>query len=113
MVNGFGRVKRSQRINGEAEMEGLEEILKAVGAVVLAGGGMSLIVYQVFKHLAARWLESKFEERLQALKHAHGKELEQLRFRISALLDRATKLHQREFEVLPDAWAKLNDAFYE
>jgi hypothetical protein len=80
--------------------------------VVLAGGGLSVIVYQAFKHLAARWLDSKFDERLQALKHQHGKELEQLRFKIAALLDRATKLHQREFEVLPDAWAKLNDAYW-
>jgi hypothetical protein len=36
--------------------------------------------------------------------------LEQLRFKISSLLDRTTKLHQREFEVLPEAWAKLVDA---
>src|SRR4051794_34972420 len=26
-------------------------------------------------------------------------------------MDRATKLHQREFEVLPEIWSKLNDAF--
>ena len=94
-------------------MEALEQVLKFVGAVVLAGGGVSLIAYQAFKHLAARWLDSKFDERLQALRHAHGKELEQLRFKIAALLDRTTKLHQKEFELLPEAWSKLNDAFWE
>ena len=26
-------------------------------------------------------------------------------------MDRATKLHQREFEVLPEIWSKLNDAY--
>ena len=31
---------------------------------------------------------------------------------MSTLLDRATKLHQREFEVLPEAWAKLSDAYW-
>jgi hypothetical protein len=33
-----------------------------------------------------------------------------LKFSISAQLDRATKLHQLEFEVLPKAWRKLKDA---
>lgn len=93
-------------------METLDQLLKAVGGIVLAGGGLSLIVYQAFKHLAAKWLDARFEERLQALRHQHGKETEELRFKISTMLDRATKLHQREFEVLPEAWGKLNDAFW-
>src|SRR5713226_6531111 len=93
-------------------MDTLDQVLKVIGWIVLAGGGLSLIVYQVFKQLATKWLDAKFEERQQALKHQHGQEIEQLRFKISALLDRATKLHQREFEVLPEAWSKLNDAFW-
>lgn len=93
-------------------METLDQVLKLIGGIVLAGGGLSLIVYQVFKHLAEKWLDARFEERLQALKHQHGKEIEELRFKISTMLDRAVKLHQREFEVLPEAWSKLNDAFW-
>jgi len=93
-------------------MEALDLVLKLIGGIVLAGGGLSLIVYQVFKHLAAKWLDSRFKEKLQALKHQHEKEIEELRFKISAMLDRAVKLHQREFEVLPEAWSKLNDTFW-
>ena len=84
-------------------MELLDSVLKVIGFIVIAGGGLSLIVFHVFKYLGEKWLDSKFEERLQALKHEHGKELERLRFKISTALDRATKLHQREFDVLPDA----------
>jgi hypothetical protein len=93
-------------------METLTPVFNLVGAIVLAGGGLSLVVYQVFKHLAARWLDAKFEQRLQSLRHEHDQELEGLRFKIAALLDRAVKLHQREFEVLPEAWSKLNDAYW-
>jgi hypothetical protein len=93
-------------------MDELEPLLKLVGGIVVAGGGLSLIVYQTFKHLAAKWLDARFEERLQALKHEQQKELEQLRYKVSALLDRAVKLHQREFDVLPEAWSKLNDAYW-
>jgi hypothetical protein len=93
-------------------METFNRALEIVGGVVVAGGGLSLIVYQVFKALAVKWLDARFEERLQALKHEHGKEIEGLRFKIAALLDRTTKLHAREFEVLPEVWSKLNDAFW-
>lgn len=93
-------------------MDTLDPILKFVGSIVLAGGGLTLIVYQAFKHLAAKWLDARFEERLQELRHEQQKEIEQLRYKVSALLDRAVKLHQREFDVLPEAWSKLNDAYW-
>jgi hypothetical protein len=93
-------------------MQALTQVFNLVGAIVIAGGGLSLTIYQVFKHLAARWLDARFEEKLQSLKHEHDREIEGLRFKIAALLDRAVKLHQREFEVLPEAWAKLNDAYW-
>lgn len=93
-------------------MEYLAPILKFVGGIVVAGGGLSLIVYQTFKHLAAKWLDSRFEERLQSLKHDQSKEIERLRLKIAMLLDRATKLHQHEFETLPEGWDKLNESFW-
>ncbi len=58
-------------------------------------------------------MDGKFAERLEACKHRQQRELEQLRLQINTLFDRATKLHQREFQVLPDAWALLLDAFRE
>jgi hypothetical protein len=85
-------------------------ILTAIGAVVGIGGSVAGVAYALFRFLGERWLNAKFEERLAAYKHAQQKELEELRFTINALMDRATKLHQKEFEVLPEAWAKLNDA---
>jgi hypothetical protein len=82
--------------------------LLAFGATI---SGLGAIIYWLFKLLAEKWLNAKFEERLSAYKHAQQKELEQLKFEISALLDRTVKLHQREFDVLPEAWGLLTDAF--
>lgn len=86
----------------------LEELLKAIGLLVVAAGGLTAIAYAIFKNLGEKWLDARFDERLAAYKHEQQKELEQVRFKITALLDRATKLHQREFEVLPEAWSLLN-----
>jgi hypothetical protein len=64
----------------------------------------------LFRLFSEKWLNSKFEERLAAYKHEQQKELEHLKFEINAQMDRATKLHQREFEALPEAWARLMSA---
>jgi len=66
--------------------------------------------FALFKLLAEKWLTAKFDERLAEYKHAQQKELEQLRFRINAMMDRTVKLHQREFDVVPETWSRLNDA---
>lgn len=54
-----------------------------------------------------KWLANRFQGQLDALKHAQAQEIERLRAKIAGMLDRATKLHQHEFEVLPEAWRLL------
>lgn len=61
--------------------------------------GIAIFVCVLFiKYLAPKWLEKKF-----------AKELEELKFKINSLFDRVTKIHEKEFEVLPIAWEKLDD----
>lgn len=55
-----------------------------------------------------RWLARHFQGQLDALKHTQAQEIERLRAKIAGMLDRATKLHQHEFEVLPLIWDKLS-----
>src|ERR1700730_12179125 len=93
-------------------MDAVRHVLAFIGAAVIGAGGIGLIVLQIFKRLGEKWLDIKFDERLQNLKHDQAQQIEQLRFKVSTLLDRATKLHQREFEVLPEAWSKLSDSFW-
>lgn len=80
--------------------------------VLTACGGSAAIAVGVVKVFGNRWLEHRFNARLEALKHDHQTEVENLRFRIAGLLDRSTKLNQREFEVLPDVWSKIDDAHH-
>lgn len=67
--------------------------------------------YTAFQFLGKTWLEARFAERLEKFKHDQNQEIERLRYRINALMDRTTKLHQYEFEVLPEIWDKLTIAF--
>jgi hypothetical protein len=88
----------------------LSYLSTALGALVVAGGGIAAICYGILKFFGEKWLNAKFEERLAAYKHAQQQELERLKFKINTLMDRTTKLHQREFDVIPEAWAALFSA---
>lgn len=68
------------------------------------------IAFTAFRFLGSKWIETKFAARLEAYRHEQTKELEELRHKINAAFSRMTKIHEKEFEALPEAWYKLQDA---
>lgn len=84
--------------------DAVRSLFALVGLVLGAGGGVAIVAYALLRFFGEKWMNAKFEERLAAFKHAQEKELEELRYKINALLDRTVKLHQKEFDVIPEAW---------
>ncbi len=80
------------------------------GKAVAIGGGSVAVAYGAFVFLSQKWIENTFQARLNALKHAHEKELQRLKVEIDSLLGATLKLQEREFEVLPEAWRLLDEA---
>lgn len=89
-------------------------------AILTAAGGGAVVAYGVFKLLATKWLDQHFvvklkelemvhNEKLENLKHTHGQEIERLKHDINALFSRISKVHEKEFDVLPKAWFMLNE----
>jgi hypothetical protein len=68
-----------------------------------------IIAYQLFRWLGKRWIEQRFKERLEDYKHRQQKELEHFRHEVNALFQRVTKIHDKEFELLPKGWELLQD----
>lgn len=90
----------------EASKNALAIITVATGFV----GGVVGVAFLVFKFLGEKWISHQFEEQLEAYKAQHVRELELLRHRINSIFDRTKRLHDREFEVLPEIWTKLVEA---
>ena len=88
----------------------LQNIFGAIGALVIAGGGGEVVTIFLMKLFAEGWLNTKFEQQLQSQRHEQDRAIEELRFKINSMFDRKTKLHQREFEIVPEAWSKLVEA---
>ncbi|TEU18357.1 MAG: hypothetical protein E3J21_06170 [Anaerolineales bacterium] len=74
------------------------------------------------RSLIERWLSrglEKYKAELQAtleeykaeLQATNDRELEHYRYQVNALFNRVTKIHEKEIEVLPTVWQKLQDAY--
>jgi hypothetical protein len=87
-----------------------EAIAQFIGRVLAYGGGGAVVAYAIFRFLGKKWIEGKFAERLETYKNDLTKELEHTRYEINLLFNRITKIHEKEFEILPEVWRKMQDA---
>jgi len=85
-------------------------IIIFLGKILVYGGGGAAVAYGLFMFLGKKWIENKFSKSLEIYKHAQNKELEELRYKINTQFNRVTKIHEKEFELLPEAWLKMQDA---
>ena len=75
-----------------------------------AAGSGAAVAFGLFKTYGEKWLDGKFAERLEKLKHEQSKEIEGMRQKVQSTFSRISKIHDKEFEVLPKAWFLLHDA---
>ena len=77
----------------------------------------SVAAWGYFEFVGKKWIEHRFskdleafkseqQQKLEAYKSQQQEEIERLRHRLSS---RISKIHEKEFEVLPRAWLMLND----
>jgi hypothetical protein len=91
-------------------MELMEQILKLLGGIVIVGGGGGVVTYGLLKYFGKKWIDIKFAQQLEGFKHDQAKEIQRLRGQIDAMLSGTLKVQEKEFETLPEAWAKLDEA---
>jgi hypothetical protein len=82
--------------------------LRWLAELGITGTVAATAAYGAFKFFGKKWIDARFAERLEKFRHDQNQEIERLRYRINALMDRTAKLHQNEFEVLPEIWNKLS-----
>lgn len=87
-----------------------DAIVKFLLQILAYGGGSAAVAYLMFQWLGKSWIENKFAQRLDQLRHQQALEIQRLRVEIDAMLSGALRLQEKEFDVLPEAWAKLDEA---
>jgi len=88
-----------------------DQILQFLGEVTAYGGGASVIAYLMFRYLGKSWIENKFAERIEDFKHQQAIEIQRLRVEIDSTLSGVLKIQDKEFETLPQAWSRLDEAY--
>jgi hypothetical protein len=87
-------------------LEPILQILSNWPTAVIA----TIVAYGLYMLLGKRWLDAQFNKNLEKYKAIQEKEFEEYKAKISALFNRITKIHEKEFEMLPILWYKLQDA---
>ena len=92
-------------------MPSISAILKVLSEFLIAGGGAAAITWAILSKFGNRWLDHAFARRLESLKHEEAKEIERLPHQITSLFSRTSKIHEKEFEILPVAFLNLHKAY--
>ena len=67
--------------------------------------------YNIFKFLAAKWLDTRFAERLQNLKARQDETIRHVQSSIDREIHLARKLYDNEFTALTNCWRLLREAY--
>lgn len=89
----------------------LDTFLALLAKIAVAGGGLGLIIYNIFKFLATKWLDTRFAERLQNLKARQDETIRHVQSAIDREIHRAKKLYDNEFTALTECWGLLREAY--
>jgi hypothetical protein len=98
----------------EAAMD-FQEIIKnlneLLGHFLIIFGLSGSTAYGWFRFLGQKWIEQKFSKSLEEFKHEQAKEIAKQQLQIDSIFNRVSKLHDKEYEILPHTWKLLNEAY--
>ena len=92
----------------------LDAILQAIGGIVTVSAlatAIAALIGVFFKKAVEKWIDNHFEQRKKEFEHEQAKELQQLKVKIDTILQGSLKFQEREFTVIPEAFAKTCAAF--
>lgn len=85
--------------------------IEILGNIVLVGVGAAVIAFAAIKWFGKKWFDHQFTKQIESFKREQSEILEHYRFQINSLFNRVTKIHEKEFDVLPKAWQMLQETY--
>lgn len=87
-----------------------DSILSFIGLLVTQGGGAAVIAFGAYRFIGKNWVKSQFDKELEKFKSEQAHELEAAKSKLDLLLKRNVKWHEKEYDVFPEMWTRLNKA---
>jgi len=82
-----------------------------LGHFLIIFGLSGSTAYGWFRFLGQKWIEQKFSKSLEEFKHEQAKEIAKQQLQIDSIFNRVSKLHDKEYEILPQIWKYLNKTY--
>ena len=76
----------------------MKDLLVFVAHIAACGGSSAAIAYMIFKSLGKQTIDAWFTKRLRMFEHD-----------LNCIFSRVSKIHEMEFQVLPEAWRRLDN----
>jgi len=87
------------------------EIAKVIGLTAIVSVSTVLITLGALRWFGQKWFEHQFAQRLEQFRRQQSELLEHYRYQINSQFNRITKIHEKEFEVLPEIWQRVQDSY--
>jgi hypothetical protein len=79
-------------------------------SLLAAGGGAAVVAFTAFRLLGESWMNSLFNQKIEAFRHENAKELQALKAEVDGALQGRLRVQEKEFEVLAKCWDLMNSA---
>lgn len=89
----------------------MEKLFDQILTYITVAGSLTTLAYFLVKHFGKKSLDNYFQKSLEEYKRKQQEILENLKFSINSKFNRVTKIHEKEFEILPIAWYKLQETY--
>jgi hypothetical protein len=104
---------------GPEDIESWRKLLADAGIVFVIVAALLIAVFFAARTYIEGWIRKRFDAQLKAMEQAHARhlqdmqfthdhEIERIRETVQATFSRISKVHEKEFEVLPKMWSMLH-----
>lgn len=88
----------------------MNPILQGLTPLFIASGGGAAAVIAILRLFGSKWIDKYFSQQLKQFERRQQEIILHQQYQINSLFSRVSKIHEKEYEVLPQAWMLLQDA---
>ncbi|MDR1285210.1 MAG: hypothetical protein LBJ88_03300 [Campylobacteraceae bacterium] len=89
----------------------IKDIFATFGIVIGITICIAYIIYNVFKYFCEKLVEKYISKSIDEYRNELNKELEKYKYETNILFHRISKIHEKEFDVLPEIFSLMIDAY--
>ena len=88
----------------------MNPVLQSHTPLLIASVGGAVTVITILRLFGSKWIDKYFSQKLRLFERRQQEIILHQQHQINSLFSRVSKIHEKEYEVLPRVWMLLQDA---